>query len=112
VAGQDFAWSGDEQPLEAAAMADAHDAIWSVRFAPSDLVGIERSWSWFLGENRLGLAVGNVASGACFDGLGAQGANLNCGAESTIAFHRCALTRQIAANRPAIESSLATTSRP
>jgi glycosyltransferase involved in cell wall biosynthesis len=112
VVGQDFAWSGDEQPLEAAAMADAHDAIWSVRFAPSDLVGIERSWSWFLGENRLGLAIGNVATGACFDGLGAQGANLNCGAESTIAFHRCASTQQRAANRPALESSLTTTSRP
>jgi glycosyltransferase involved in cell wall biosynthesis len=109
VAGQDFAWSGDEQPLEAAAMADAHDAISAVRLDASDLVAIDRSWSWFLGENRLGIALGNAANGACFDGLGAQGANLNCGAESTIAFHRCAAVRQKALDRSAVSSPLATT---
>jgi glycosyltransferase involved in cell wall biosynthesis len=91
--GQDLAWSGDEQPLEAAAMADAHAALWHLHRNPAHLIAIDRSWSWFLGENRLGIAVGDPANGSCFDGLGAQGPNLNCGAESTIMFHRCASTR-------------------
>ena len=86
-------WSGDEQPLEAAAMADAHAALWSLDNDDAHLVAVERSWSWFLGNNRLGRAVGDLTFGSCFDGLGHLTVNLNCGAESAIAFHRCAHTR-------------------
>ena len=86
-------WSGDEQPLEATAMADAHQALWMIDNDPAHLVALDRAWSWFLGNNRLGRAVGDLDLGSCYDGLGHLDVNFNCGAESTIAFHRCALNR-------------------
>ncbi len=42
---------------------------------------------WFLGENLLGLPLYDPLTGACHDGLEAEGVNGNCGAESTL----CAL---------------------
>jgi glycosyltransferase involved in cell wall biosynthesis len=102
----DFSWSGDEQPLEAAAMAGAHAALSEVRPDSDRLIAIERSWSWFLGDNRLAVRVGDPSAGTCFDGLGAQGPNLNCGAESTIAFHSCATIRNAAIRQLAVEAAL------
>jgi hypothetical protein len=87
----DLPWSGDEQPLEAAAMADAHVAVLTVTGDLDALAGIDQAYAWFLGANRLGRAVGDPATGSCCDGLGAGDVNHNCGAESTIAFHRCRL---------------------
>jgi glycosyltransferase involved in cell wall biosynthesis len=84
-------WSGDEQPLEAAAMADAHAAWYQVSGDPASLSAIERAWAWFLGENRLGEPLVDIESGAGFDGLGTRAVNRNRGAESTIAVHRCAM---------------------
>lgn len=84
-------WSGDEQPLEAAAMADAHAAWFRVSGDPASLTAVERAWKWFLGENRLGDPLVDIASGAGFDGLGTRSVNRNRGAESTIAVHRCAM---------------------
>jgi len=85
-------WSGDEQPLEAVALADAHAAWFSATGDDAAVASIQRAWAWFHGENRLGEAMIDTSSGACFDGLGERGVNLNRGAESTIAAHRCALT--------------------
>ena len=88
--------SGDEQPLEATAMADAHSALLLATGDQAALRAIDRSWAWFLGNNRLRMVIGDTATGACFDGLGAYDVNRNCGAESTLAFHRCDLTRRTA----------------
>jgi hypothetical protein len=84
-------WSGDEQPLEAAAIADAHLAWYQLSGDPASVAAIERAWNWFLGVNRLGEPLVDVDSGAGFDGLGTSGVNRNRGAESTIAVHRCAM---------------------
>ena len=84
-------WSGDEQPLEAAAIADAHAAWYQVSGDPASLSAIERAWGWFLGDNRLGEPLVDIESGAGFDGLGTRTVNRNRGAESTIAVHRCAM---------------------
>jgi hypothetical protein len=85
-------WSGDEQPLEAAAMADAHAAWHEISGDPASLSAIERAWGWVLGDNRLGEPLVDLESGAGFDGLGPRNVNRNRGAESTIAVHRCANT--------------------
>ncbi len=77
----------DQQPVEAWATIDACDAAF-------DATG-NRHWSrhavntylWFLGKNELGIAVANVESGECFDGLIPTGVNRNRGAESILAFH-------------------------
>ena len=47
----------------------------------------QKAFNWFLGENDLGIPLYNSKSKGCGDGLGAEGINLNQGAESTISFH-------------------------
>lgn len=98
--GADLRLSGDEQPLEAAAMADAAMALHLVTGDPTAILMVERAWSWFNGNNRLGRNVGNVETGAGRDALCELDVNRNCGAESTISFHRCAATWEDALHRP------------
>jgi glycosyltransferase involved in cell wall biosynthesis len=90
--GADLGESGDEQPLEAAAMADAAMALHLATGDPAAIMMVERAWSWFNGNNRIGRHLGNVETGAGRDALCEFDVNRNCGAESTISFHRCAAT--------------------
>ena len=39
---------------------------------------------WFLGENDLAAPLWDAKTGACYDGLGPEGPDLNQGAESTL----------------------------
>jgi glycosyltransferase involved in cell wall biosynthesis len=45
-----------------------------------------KCFSWFLGQNDLGVQLYNYQTGGCKDGLQSQGANANEGAESTLAW--------------------------
>jgi hypothetical protein len=45
---------------------------------------MERAYAWFHGSNDLGLPLAEPLIGACHDGLGPNGVNPNCGAESTL----------------------------
>lgn len=77
---------GDEQPLEAAALVEALlEALQATGEHGYGEQGV-RAFEWFLGRNRLGLAVYDFASGGCHDGLGSETVNDNEGAESTLAF--------------------------
>ena len=76
----------DQQPIEAAAMADACWRAFTVTGDHSWLDGIAVSADWFRGANDAGLAMYDEASGGGFDGLQAHGVNQNEGAESTLAF--------------------------
>ena len=75
----------DQQPIEVAALADA--------CARAALVDGDRRWAdgvaaavgWFLGDNDAHIAMLEPGRGGGFDGLEAGGANLNQGAESTLA---------------------------
>jgi hypothetical protein len=75
----------DQQPIEAAGLALAAAAAF-------DATGEER-WrhvvgaaaGWFLGDNDSGTSLVNEDTGAGYDGLTADGRNLNQGAESTLA---------------------------
>lgn len=75
----------DQQPIEVAAMADAcrraarvsGDAEWDR--------GVDAAVRWFEGDNDAGAVMWDVATGGGYDGLHATGANLNQGAESTLA---------------------------
>ena len=85
----------DQQPLEAWASVDASIAAYQ---ATGDLRWREaamRAWRWYLGENDLGRPMASIPDGACFDGLMTDGANLNTGAESVLAFQFacCAIAR-------------------
>ncbi len=75
----------DQQPVEAAAMADACSRAWSITGDSlwQDLV--ERAAQWFLGANDTGAVLYDPHTGGCGDGLGPDYTNLNQGAESTLA---------------------------
>ncbi len=81
----------DQQPLEAQAAIEAclaacgsqPDQRW-----PNQrwLDHARAAFEWFLGRNDRGVALGDMASGRCRDGITPRGANGNCGAESILAF--------------------------
>jgi hypothetical protein len=76
----------DQQPIEAAAMADACARAREVTGDDRWLGGLRLAVDWFLGRNDTGVLMGDPATGAGFDGLEPGGRYANQGAESTIAF--------------------------
>lgn len=75
----------DQQPIEVAAMADAcwraHQLTGDRRWA----LGVRLAAIWFEGANDAGVPMRDIVTGGAFDGLRADGVNLNQGAESTLA---------------------------
>lgn len=74
----------DQQPIELAAIADAAARAYSLTDDPRYIVEIERAWNWFLGANDVGAEMFDPITHGGYDGLHADGPNLNQGAESTI----------------------------
>lgn len=76
----------DQQPIEAHALLDAcleaHNVTQDVRW----LRQANRCLEWFLGWNDLGESLYDHTTGGCRDGLLAEGANQNQGAESALAW--------------------------
>ena len=76
----------DQQPIEAATTVAAcleaervtHDAVWAQH--------ARSAFDWFLGQNHLDRWLYDPSTGGCRDGLHAERANENQGAESTLAF--------------------------
>ncbi|MEH1100154.1 glycosyltransferase [Micromonospora sp. CPCC 205561] len=75
----------DQQPIEVAALADACATAAAATGDPAWEVGLGQAVGWFLGENDLGMAMWDPATGGGYDGLTAHGPNFNQGAESTLA---------------------------
>ncbi|MGA2033278.1 MAG: hypothetical protein ABSG68_13550 [Thermoguttaceae bacterium] len=76
----------DQQPVEAATMAEAALAALNLFGDEDHLATFGRAHRWFHGENTLGQPLAADRSGACRDGLQASGVNRNQGAESTLAY--------------------------
>ena len=78
------AW--DQQPVEAAAMAQA--CAMALRLSGQDRwqAALEAALGWWLGRNDGGVLMWDPATDGGYDGLGPAGVNTNQGAESTIAF--------------------------
>lgn len=76
----------DQQPLEAAAMADACARARAITGDERWRRGLGLAVGWFAGSNDRGVAMWDPATGGGYDGLTADGVNLNQGAESTLAF--------------------------
>jgi hypothetical protein len=91
--------SGDEQPLDAAALVEAELAAYSVTRDPEHGARAITAFEWFLGQNSLQKPLYDFASGGCSDGLGSEALNENEGAESTIALHQAALVLDAAGIR-------------
>src|SRR4051812_6444220 len=77
--------SFDQQPIEAAAMADACARAAAVTGDATWLGGLDLAIRWFTGDNDAHAPMADEATGGGYDGLSAHGPNLNEGAESTIA---------------------------
>jgi glycosyltransferase involved in cell wall biosynthesis len=89
----------DQQPLEAWATIDAVAAAFD---ATRDARWVEMGWRayrWYLGANDVGVPIASVADGDCYDGLMADRANLNRGAESVLSFQLATSAMQRLANR-------------
>jgi glycosyltransferase involved in cell wall biosynthesis len=76
----------DQQPIEAASMVSASLDALRVSRQPVWAERACRAFDWFLGQNHLQRPVYDAATGGCRDGLHAERANENQGAESTLSF--------------------------
>jgi hypothetical protein len=76
----------DQQPIEAGAMVSACLQALRVTGDPRWRKEAWTAFNWFLGRNDLQLALYDASTGGCRDGLHADRANENQGAESTLAF--------------------------
>ena len=74
----------DQQPIEAAAMVDACIEAFNCTQEDQWIAYAYRCLNWYQGENDLGVPLCDYATGGCRDGLEAQGANENQGAESSL----------------------------
>jgi hypothetical protein len=75
----------DQQAIEAAALVDACARAFSLTGDGLWATGIGRGVDWFLGDNDAGVPMMDAGTGGGFDGLSADAANINQGAESTLA---------------------------
>ncbi|MCZ6857854.1 MAG: glycosyltransferase [Gemmatimonadetes bacterium] len=76
----------DQQPIEAASMIPACVEAYRVTGEHRWLGEAQRCFRWFTGENHHDLPMYDETTGACCDGLSADGLNQNRGAESTLAW--------------------------
>jgi hypothetical protein len=74
----------DQQPIEAASVAEACARAFMVTDGLEWLGPLQRAVAWFFGENDAGIALFDPSTGGGADGLHADGINRNQGAESTL----------------------------
>lgn len=75
----------DQQPIEVASMADACARAIGIDDSPTWPRGIVMAHKWFEGDNDADVVMWDRLTGGGFDGLHRDSANLNQGAESTLA---------------------------
>ena len=76
----------DQQPVDAGCMVECYTSAYNATHNKEFLNKARLSFEWFMGHNMLGKPIYHAPTGACFDGLGKEGVNLNQGAESVLAF--------------------------
>lgn len=76
----------DQQPVEAATMAEAAQFAFNFLGVERHRETYRRAHGWFHGYNSLHLPLVDPSRGACYDGLQVSGVNRNQGAESTLAY--------------------------
>ena len=91
--------AGCEQPLDAAALVEAEVEAFTATGDEAHARAAVHAFEWFLGRNRLGQSLHDTSTGGCRDGLGASAANLNEGAESTLAYLQALLALEAVGSR-------------
>lgn len=84
--------SGGQQPIDAMAMVMMHHKAFLVTKESRYYDQMMLSFSWFLGNNDLGVPLYDEQSKGCCDGLEIHSVNRNQGAESTISYQLSYLT--------------------
>lgn len=74
----------DQQPVEAAAMADACTRAWLLTGDGKWRDAVLRAARWLLADNDGDVVLYDFETGGCCDGLTMKGPNMNQGAESTL----------------------------
>lgn len=74
----------DQQPVEAAAMADAAYRAWRLTGDARWADAVLDTGRWLMGANDAGVPLYDSGTGGCADGLQRGGVNANRGAESTL----------------------------
>jgi hypothetical protein len=74
----------DQQPVEAAAMADACTRAWLLTGDGKWRDGVLRAARWLIADNDGDVVLYDFETGGCCDGLTINGPNMNQGAESTL----------------------------
>jgi hypothetical protein len=80
----------DQQPVDPMSHTLVYLAAYDATGKQAYLDHAKTCFDWFFGRNSVGEALYDPVTGGCYDALGPDGANLNQGAESTIA---CLLTQ-------------------
>jgi len=75
----------DQQPIEVATLADACATAAGATGSSHWEARVWQAVAWFLGDNDAGVPMWDPSTGGGYDGLTADGPNLNQGAESTVA---------------------------
>jgi glycosyltransferase involved in cell wall biosynthesis len=76
----------DQQPIDATAMVLAYQSAYRVTQEKEYLKKMRLAFSWFLGENDMGMSLYDHETKGCADGLLPEGVSLNQGGESTVSF--------------------------
>jgi len=76
----------DQQPIEAGSMTEAYCLAFSVTKDSKYIELAIKAFDWYHGKNSLGLSMINPVTGGIYDGLMAEGVNLNQGAESVLSY--------------------------
>lgn len=76
----------DQQPIEAQNMIEACIEAYNITKDEKWIEEARRCFDWFLGRNDLNVPLYDYKTAGCRDGLTADGANLNQGAESTLSW--------------------------
>ena len=76
----------DQQPEDVFSMMQALESAYNLTGDKEYIKRIEKVFSWFMGNNLIGVRVYDDKSGGCHDGLMPSGVNQNEGAESTLSY--------------------------
>src|SRR5690606_35510359 len=76
----------DQQAIDAMAMVLLYAKAFELTRQQDYEDNMVTAFNWFLGANSVGVPLYDPETGGCRDGLSAEGANLNQGAESTLAY--------------------------
>lgn len=87
----EFSQRFDQQPIEVSSLAEACARAFRITGEGRWAERVLLAEAWFLGSNDLGVCMIDPVSGGGYDGLCANGPNLNQGAESTLALISTAL---------------------